>query len=263
MRPPKLTPEQLQRLHHLEPSLQSAARRGDYESAQQHALDIQNLLRATGHETRLMQAKVWLFEAAMEARHLNVAIPGLIGILGKASKGTRLRLEATALLAICYLRQKNLTKAEPLIAEVLKSKNIRSESGRRRFLRHVVSRFEEEALLGTLVGQQPDRLDPGETQDLAAVLVRTKNEDEILFVMGEALPPESTAFLLKVDTIAKRGLTKKEILYLGAGPPFPEFQLRGWRVAHPSAGTAKRWVPHPSRLFAKGGWLTDRTMGFA
>ena len=24
-----------------------------------------------------------------------------------------------------------------------------------------------------------------------------------------------------------------------------------------------QWVPHPSRLFAKGGWRTDRTMGFA
>src|ERR1700686_2497726 len=24
-----------------------------------------------------------------------------------------------------------------------------------------------------------------------------------------------------------------------------------------------QWVPHPSRLLAKGGWQTDRTMGFA
>jgi hypothetical protein len=161
-----------------------------------------------------MQTKVWLFEAAMEAGHLNVAMPGFVGIRGKASTGTRLHLQATALLAICYLRQKNLTKAEPLIAEVLKSRNIRSESGRRRFLRHVVSRFEEEGLLGALAEHQPDQLDPGEIQDLAAVLVRTKNEDEILFEMGNALPPESIAFLLKVDSMAKRGLTKKEILYL-------------------------------------------------
>jgi hypothetical protein len=204
----------LQRLHRLEPLLQAAAIRGDYEFAQQHALEIQNILRATGHETRLMQAKVWLFEAAMEAGHLSIAMPGFVGIRGKASKGTRLHLEATALLAICYLRQKNLTKAEPLIAEVLKSRNIRSESGRRRFLRHVVARFEEEGLLAALVEQQPDRLDAGEIQDLAAVLVRTKNEDEILFEMGKALPPESIAFLLKVDTMAKRGLTRKEILYL-------------------------------------------------
>jgi len=161
-----------------------------------------------------MQAKVWLFEAAMEAGHLSVAIPGFVGIRGKVSRGTRLYLEATALLAISYLRQKNATEAEPLVAEVLKSRNIRSESGRRRFLRHVVSRFEEEGILGALIGQHQDRLDAGEIQDLAAVLVRTKNEDEILFEMGKALPPASIAFLLKVDAMAKRGLTKKEILYL-------------------------------------------------
>jgi hypothetical protein len=32
--------------------------------------------------------------------------------------------------------------------------------------------------------------------------------------MGKALPPESVAFLLRVDTLAKRGLTRTEILYL-------------------------------------------------
>jgi len=161
-----------------------------------------------------MQSKVWLFEAAMEAAHTDIAISGFVGIREKTSKGTRLHLEATALLAICYLRQKKLSRAEPLVAEVLKSRNIKSESGRRRFLRVAVSRFEEEGLLGTLMGQQPSRLDPGEIEDLAAVLVRTKNEDEILFEMGNALPPESAAFLLKVDTMAKRCLTKKEVLYL-------------------------------------------------
>ena len=151
----------------------------------------------------------------MEAGHLSVAIPGFVGIRQKASEGTRLRLEATALLAICHLRQKHLTKAEPFIAEVLKSsRGIRSESARRRFLRHVVSRFEEEGLLGALVERQPEHLDAGEIQELAAELVRTKNEDEILFEMGEALPHETIAFLLKVDAMAKRGLTKKEILFL-------------------------------------------------
>jgi hypothetical protein len=81
-------------------------------------------------------------------------------------------------------------------------------------LRDTVSRFEEEGLLGALVGQQPDRLDAAEIQDLASILVRTRNEDEILFEMGNALPPASIAFLLKVDTMAKHGLSKKEILYL-------------------------------------------------
>ena len=214
MKPPKLTKQQLQKLHHFEPLLRDAALTGDYEAAKRFTLEIQNILLATGHETRLMQAKLWLFEAAMEARNLDVAMPGLIGIRQKCSKNTRLYMEATALLAICHLRKKNLTEAEPLIKSVLHSRNIRSESGRKKFLRCIVSRFEEEGLLGALVERVSEALDPEEIQNLAADLVRTKNEDEILAEMGKSLPPESVAFLLKVDALAKRSLTAKEILYL-------------------------------------------------
>lgn len=214
IRPSRLTADQLEKLHILEPALRSAALAADYKSAQKCAAEVQSILRATGHETRLMQSKVWLFEAAMEAGNLDVAEAGFVGVRAKCSKGTRLHLEATALLAICYLRQKKLGSAEPLVAQVLNSRNIKSESRRRQFIRSIVSRFEEEGLLGTLVGQRVDRLDPNEIEDLAAALVRTKNEDEILFEMGSALPPESAAFLLKVDTMAKRGLTRKEVLYL-------------------------------------------------
>ena len=34
-------------------------------------------------------------------------------------------------------------------------------------------------------------------------------------------------------------------------------------AAQPPAYTTMKWVAHPSRLFAKGGWQTDRTLGFA
>jgi hypothetical protein len=214
MGPPRLTPEQLQKLHVLEPSLRAATVKGDYESARDYALQIQDILRATGHETRLMQSKIWLFEAAMEAGHMDVAVPGFVGVRKKTSEGSRVHLEATALLAICYLRQKKLAEAEPLVAEVLRSRNIRSESRRRHFVRRMVCRFEEEGLLAALTGHRQEQLNAGEIQDLAAALVRTKNEDEILFELGGSLPPESITFLLKVDSMAKRGLTKKEVLYL-------------------------------------------------
>jgi hypothetical protein len=204
----------LEKLHVLEPALRSAALAADYESAKKYAAEVQTILRTTGHETRLMQSKVWLFEAALEGGNLDIAEAGFVGVRAKCSKGTRLHLEATARLAICYLRQKKLGRAEPLIAEALSSRNIKSESRRRQFVRSIVSRFEEEGLLGTLVGQRIDRLDPNEIEDLAAAFVQTKNEDEILFEMGNALPPESAAFLLKVDMMAKRGLTRKELLYL-------------------------------------------------
>jgi hypothetical protein len=214
MRPPRLTPEQLQKLHQIEPLLRGAALSGDYEEAKRHALNIQNLLRASGHEMRLMRAKLWLFEAALGAGDLNIALLGLIGVRQKTSKGTRLQLEATALLAICYVRQKKLSLAEPLVREVLNSRNIRSESHRKHFLRQMVARFEEEGLLAGLGGHYPETLDPSEIQELAALIVRTRNEDEILCDLGSALPPQSVAFLLKIDAMAKRGLTRREVLYL-------------------------------------------------
>lgn len=148
--PPKLTEPQKERLRVLEPALRDAARRGDYETAKRHTMDIQQILRPTGHESRLMQAKNWLFEAAMESGNLEVAESGFAGVRQRTSPTSRLYLEATALLAIVYLRQKKLNDAEPLIAKVLSSHNIRSESRRRRFLRHIVGRFEEEGLLGAL-----------------------------------------------------------------------------------------------------------------
>jgi hypothetical protein len=198
----------------LESALRTAAAVGDYDAAQRHVSELQEILRTSGHEAKLMKAKVWLFEAAMQAGHFSVATPGFIGIRAKTSKAARLHLEATAMLAACYLRQKNLAKAEPLIAEVLKNRSIHSEARRKKFLQGVVSRFQEEGLLGALASHKLDDMDPDEIQQLAAELVRTKNEDEILFELGKALPPDSVAFLLKVDAAAKHSLTNKEIFYL-------------------------------------------------
>lgn len=69
-------------------------------------------------------------------------------------------------------------------------------------------------MLGALkhVGSEPLNVD--EIHEEAALLVRTKNEDEILAEMGDALPGEVITFLLKVDQMAKRGLTAREVKYL-------------------------------------------------
>jgi len=210
---PKLTRRQLQRSRHLERELRSAAALGNYDAAQRQVLELQEILR-TADDARLVKAKVWLFEAALQAGHLNIASSGFVGIRSKTSRAARLHLEATAMLAICYLRQKDLGKAAPLITEVLRNRSIHSQARRKKFLREAVARFEEEGLLGALAGHRSRDLDIDEIQQVAAELVRTKNEDEILFEMGKALPPESVAFLLRVDGAAKAQLSNKEILYL-------------------------------------------------
>ena len=148
---PPLTDSQKRRLKLLEPALRDAVKLGKYERAKLLTHEIQDVLRPTGHETRLMQAKNWLFEAALESGNIEFAISGFNGIRIKASSTTRLYLEATALLAVCYLRKKDLKSAQPLIEEALGNlRNISSERQRRKLHANLVKRFEEEGMLAAL-----------------------------------------------------------------------------------------------------------------
>lgn len=214
-----LTVNQKQRLRVLEPALRNAARLGDYSSAQRITAELQLLLRPTGHETRLQQDKAWLFEAAMEAGELKTAELGFIGIRKKTVSGTRIYLEATALLAICYLRDDRLDLAEPMISETLKrDKNIGSEARRRKFIRTVVKRFEEEGALASLKGCGSEQLDPDELQSDAGAMIQTLTEDEVFANLGKSLPKKTVAYLLKIDLFARGQLPSAEVRYL----PLPE-----------------------------------------
>ena len=213
--PPKLSETQKRRLATLEPALRNAVRLGDYQTAKQVTLDIQDLLRPTGHVTRLMQAKNWLFEAAMEAGQIEIAVSGFEGIRQRVSPRTRIYLEATALLAICRIRQRDLSRAEPLMSEVLKNDTvITSEKRRRQFRVRVIARFEQEGVLAALSGRGDDRLLPDEIEKEAAEAVRTKTDDEIFADLGRALPAATVAFLLKVDQLARRQLAPEDLKYL-------------------------------------------------
>jgi hypothetical protein len=204
-RPPPLTEAQRNRLAVLEPKLRDAARLGDYEKAKVIASDLQSLLRPTRHETRLMQAKNWLFESAMEAGDLQVAISGFQGVRAKMSPNTRVHLEATALLAICYLRRKQISEAEPLIAAVLRNDSIiKSEKRRRQFRASIIGRFEQEGVLAALVGTQPSRMNVDDLQADAGRMLRTMTEDELFATVGREVPPEVIMILLHIQDFARR-----------------------------------------------------------
>lgn len=253
-KPPNLTEPQKSRLKVLEPSLRNAARLGEYSLAKQIAQEIQDVLRKSGHETRLMQSKNWLFEAAMEADNHQIAIAGFIGIRKKCSPQTRVFLEATALLAICHIREGNIPTAEPLIAQVLdKSKYIHSDKRRRQFKRRIVQRFEEEATLAALKNSGDDLLDIDQIQNEAGLVIQTKNEDEILSDLGRQLPRRVINDLLRIHNFSGKQLPYEERQLLPAPEEiikekelgrtvFSAFKRTLWRsLCDPDSDIYKAW----------------------
>ncbi len=155
----------------------------------------------------------------MEAGELDTAELGFIGVRKKTARGTRIYLEATALLAICYLRRDRLDLAEPLIAETLRrEKSIGSEARRRKFIRSVVKRFEEEGALTSLKGCGDEPLDPVQVQSSAGKMIQTMTDDEVFATIGRSLPKKTVAYLLKIDEFARGQLPSAEVRYL----PLPE-----------------------------------------
>lgn len=213
-RPPPLTEVQKQRLAVLEPALKDAVYAADYTRARRLAVDIQEVLRATGHETRLMQSKNWLFEAALNAGQLMTAEAGFRGVRAKTAKSTRVHLEATALLAVCMLRQKKLAEAEPLIREVLGSKSIKDMEKRRRFVESVSSRYQLESYISAIRDHAHESLDPHAVDREAIDAVRTKTDDELYAQIAASLPREVIEFVYRVDKAARQQLTMVEVLYL-------------------------------------------------
>ena len=211
MRDPKLTTEQKEKLAILEPMLREAASSHDFERAKEVTFRIQNVLRPTGNETRLMESKNRLFEVAMVTGNINTAIKGFMGVRKKVSTQSRLYLEATSLLAICFLRQKNLDKARPLMIEALKCvKNIKSETKRSEYKVSLALRFDEEALLASLALDDSVYLDPGKIQDEAGRLIYEKHEDEILELLGAEVPEGAMDYVKEVHKESQGLLTFEE-----------------------------------------------------
>jgi len=209
-RPPKLTDDQRRRLGKLEPKLRRAARRGAYDEAKRLVRDIQAVLRPAENETRLQRAKNWCFEAAMEAGKLQIAKAGFEGVRGKTSSRTRVYLEATALLAVCHLRSGDRESGEPLMAEAHRRvSNIKSDKKQVQFHRRLNSRFESEWALYVLgqdssgVEVQPDS---EQIYKDAGNLIATKNEDELLTFLGQAVREDQVNQIMRVYEFSRKQL---------------------------------------------------------
>ncbi len=212
--PPPLTEEQRRQLAQLEPALRNAVYAADYRAAQRITAELQILLRASGHETRLMRSKTWLFEAALNAGELHTAEAGLRGICSKTSPTTRVHLEALTLLAICLIRQGRLNEGEKLIAKSLESKAIREAERRRIFVRSVTERFKLEGYLAAARGHTYEHLDAQEVDAEAIIALQRKSDDELYDEIASALPRSVIESVLRIDRSARQKLTYEETLLL-------------------------------------------------
>ncbi|WP_152033796.1 hypothetical protein [Paracidovorax avenae] len=212
--PPALTEAQKRRLATLEPALRKAVYVADYEAAKAIATDLQDILRSSGHETRLMRCKVWLFEAALNAGELQIADAGLQGVCAKTASSTRIHLEAISLRAICQIRLGKLTEAERLIERAITSKAIRDLAKRRKFIQSISHRFQLEGYLFAARGQFSGYLDPKEVDAEAIQAVRTKSDDELYSEIAIALPRSVIEATLRIDRATRLKLTYDEVLIL-------------------------------------------------
>lgn len=194
-----LTDQQLAALRPLEQKLKVAVRASEPEKALELAGEIQAIFQNNRKHHRLLRAKLWAFEACLDANRLGYATTGILGVRQLSSKGTRLYLEASSLLAVCYLRQKKIHDAKKLISEVIRSINdIESERTRHQFQKRLINRIEEECILTELIGADGIDMDANEVQEKAVLLLQRNSDDEILMLIGSSVPTPSLRLLSDV-----------------------------------------------------------------
>lgn len=239
MKPPKLTEIQKRRLKVLEPKLKVAISNRDFSTAKALVVDLQNLLKPTGHFTRLIQSKNRLYELALEIDELSTAIRGLKSNRAVVNSNTRLYLEATSLLAICYLRQEEIELAKPLIKEVLTNDTvIKSARTRKQFRLEIIDRFNQETALYSLKNKDKEEFTKEELQEQVGKILMSQNESEIYTTLGKSVPQHTKYLLFEVHQYSLKQLPSAERLAL----PSPEEKIKDKEVGLTVFQSAKRVI---------------------
>jgi hypothetical protein len=211
----KLTEAQLNALRPLEAELRRAVADAEAETAIEVATRIQSLFPNERSHHRLLRAKLWAYEACIDANRLAYAESGLVGVRNLAGVTTRLALEASGLLAVALLRQKKTTEAKRLIKEVISGvNNIASARTRHQFQKRFIERVEEECILAELVGTGAGELDPKEVEEKAILLLQRNSDDEILKLIGNSVPAAGLLLLSDVRTYSINQLPAPDRLLL-------------------------------------------------
>ncbi|WP_186009819.1 hypothetical protein [Burkholderia gladioli] len=204
----KLSDEQLTKLRPLEKRLEQAVREAESELALEIATEIQALFPNDRGHHRLLQAKLWAYEACVDANRLTYAETGLIGVGKLSSPDTRLYLEASSLLAICQLRLKKVDDSKKLIKEVIsKLNNIQSDRTRHQFQKSLIERIEEECIFAELVGTEDLPMNVTEIQEKAVFLLKHSSDDEIFKFIGNSVPVASLNLLNDVRSFSVKQIS--------------------------------------------------------
>lgn len=234
-----LTEKQKERLKILEPKLDLAIRQRDYSTAKSLVSDIQSLLRPTLHYVRLCQSKNRLFELAIELKDYDFAINGLKSNREVLNNNTRIYIESTALLAICYIRQQEIEKAKPYIKEVLINHTvIKSERTRNIFHSEIIDRFNEEVALCSLQTDIEPVFDENEIEKELVKILQTSTEQEIFSKIGESSPKATKELIFVVYDYSTKQLTANERLAL----PSPDQKIKDAEVGLTVFQSVKRVI---------------------
>lgn len=197
----KLTEQQLSELRPLEEALKNAVSQAEPEAAIEAAARIQGIFLNDRRHHRLLRAKLWAFEACIDANRLAYAETGLIGVRKLAGPSTRLHLEASGLLAVALLRQKKINDSKKLIHEVIENiNNITSDRTRHQFQKRFIERIEEECIFAELIGSGDGPLDVKEVEAKAVFLLQRNSDDEIYKLIGNSVPTPSLLLLNDIRT---------------------------------------------------------------
>ncbi len=193
-----LTEIQKNRLKILEPKLDRAISEQNLKFAKEIVLDLQSVLRPTKHFVRLVQSKNKLCELAIELGEFDSILKILESNIQVLQPKTRIYIETISLLAIYYLRLKDVEKAKKYIKEVLENHTvIKTERTRKVFQSEIIDRFNQEVAIATLTGFQDFTVDQDEIEGEAIRIIQNLTNDEIYEEIGK-FSPQSTKDLIYV-----------------------------------------------------------------
>lgn len=260
----KLPENVLVRLRELEPKLRLAAKYGNFPEAEMVIKDIQRLFSNNRDHHRVLQAKNWYFQAALEDNSIDYAIRGFESVRIRANANTRTHLEATVLLGICYLRKKDIDLAKKYIREsILCINNVVSDDRRHQLQKRIIQRIEFECILGQISTKSANKLDPKELHSEAVKLLQTKSDQEIFGLVGANVPQGVLQLTQEIKNYSVHLLPVGDQKLLAPPPSVSVYQFGekvvetvkriGWRaVCDPDSEIFNLWNNQIPEIFNKG-----------